>query len=156
MRKYAFIFSILFASCGKLPQTTFIDNITTKYDTTYIYSDGGVDTIFSRTPCDSFTMMVTKKDTIYIRQIKKEIQTKLVTKTDTVFRTPIINNPQPKKVDNSVKVKVTKGGIIGDGNTQTNNYGFWKGFFTCFLIFVAYFALRRTIKTYIPFLSFLP
>ena len=45
---------------------------------------------------------------------------------------------------------------VGDGNTQTNNYDFWKGFFTCFALFVAYFALRRTAKSYFPFLKFLP
>ena len=45
---------------------------------------------------------------------------------------------------------------VGDGNTQTNNYDFWKGFFTCFALIVAYFSLRRTVKSYFPFLKFLP
>lgn len=156
MRKYTFIFSVfLLTSCGKkVPQITYIDNVITKYDTITDYSFGGVDTIYSTTPCDSFTVLVRKNDTVYIREVKKVVQTKLVTKRDTVFRQVIINNPQPKKVDNSVTAK--KGGIIGNGNTQTNNYDFWKGFFTCFLIFVIYFALRRTIKSYFPFLNFLP
>ena len=153
MKKYL-ILIFIFASCNKPPQITYIDNVITKYDTITDYSFGGVDTIYSTTPCDSFTVLVRKNDTVYIREVKKVIQTKLVTKRDTIFRQVIINNPQPKKVDNSVTAK--KGGIIGNGNTQTNNYDFWKGFFTCFLIFVIYFALRRTIKSYFPFLKILP
>jgi len=45
---------------------------------------------------------------------------------------------------------------VGDGNTQTNNYDFWKGFFTCFLIFVVYFFSKYILKSYFPFLKFLP
>lgn len=152
-----FIFFVLVGCSRKAaPSIVYQDVITTKYDTITDFSFSGYDTIYSHTPCDSFIRVIKNNDTVYIKEVKVKVVTKLVTKVDTVFRTPIINNPQPKKVDNSVKVKVTKGGIIGDGNTQTNNYDFWKGFFTCFLIFVAYFALRRTIKTYFPFLKFLP
>lgn len=153
MKRYILIL-LFFASCNKPPQITYIDNVITKYDTIVDYSFGGVDTIYSATPCDSFAVLVRKNDTVYIREVKKVIQTKLVTKRDTVYRQVIVNNPQPKKVDNSVTAK--KGSIIGNGNTQTNNYDYWKGFFTCFLLFVIYFALRRTIKTYFPFLKFLP
>ncbi len=155
MKNLIFLLPVILFSCGRhnKPQITYIDNVITKYDTIVDYSFN-LDTIYSTTPCDSFTVLVRKNDTVYIREVKKVIQTKLVTKRDTVFRQVIINNPQPKKIDNSVTAK--KGGIIGNGNTQTNNYDFWKGFFTCFLIFVIYFALRRTIKSYFPFLNFLP
>ena len=55
-----------------------------------LLSDAGVDTIYSDQTCDSFIRIVRQKDTVYVRQIKKEVQTKLVVKRDTVFRTPVI------------------------------------------------------------------
>ncbi len=157
MKKILFI-SVLLFSCGRhnKPQITYIDNIITKYDTITDYSFGGVDTIYSTTPCDSFTVLVRKNDTVYIREVKKVVQTKLVTKRDTVFRQVIINNPQPKKIDNSVTAK--KGSIIGNDNTMTTKKNNWWWIFLCGMLFM--FLIQnvgfRILKTYFPFLKFLP
>lgn len=155
MKKYL-ILIFIFASCNKPPQITYIDNVITKYDTITDYSFGGVDTIYSTTPCDSFTVLVRKNDTVYIREVKKVIQTKLVTKRDTIFRQVIINNPQPKKVDNSVTAK--KGSIIGNDNTMTTKKNNWWWIFLCgmLVMFLIQNLLFRMLKTYFPFLKFLP
>lgn len=157
MKKILFI-SVLLFSCGRhnKPQITYIDNIITKYDTITDYSFGGVDTIYSTTPCDSFTVLVRKNDTVYIREVKKVIQTKLVTKRDTVYRQVIINNPQPKKVDNSVTAK--KGSIIGNDNTMTTKKNNWWWIFLCgmLVMFLIQNVGFRVLKTYFPFLKFLP
>lgn len=157
MKKILFI-SVLLFSCGRhnKPQITYIDNIITKYDTITDYSFGGVDTIYSTTPCDSFTVLVRKNDTVYIRAVKKVIQTKLVTKRDTVYRQVIVNNPQPKKVDNSVTAK--KGSIIGNDNTMTTKKNNWWWIFLCgmLVMFLIQNVGFRILKTYFPFLKFLP
>lgn len=157
MKKILFI-SVLLFSCGRhnKPQITYIDNIITKYDTITDYSFGGVDTIYSTTPCDSFTVLVRKNDTVYIREVKKVIQTKLVTKRDTVYRQVIVNNPQPKKVDNSVTAK--KGSIIGNDNTMTTKKNNWWWIFLCgmLVMFLIQNVGFRILKTYFPFLKFLP
>lgn len=157
MKKILFI-SVLLFSCGRhnKPQITYIDNIITKYDTITDYSFGGVDTIYSTTPCDSFTVLVRKNDTVYIREVKKVVQTKLVTKRDTVYRQVIVNNPQPKKIDNSITAK--KGSIIGNDNTMTTKKNNWWWIFLCGMLFM--FLIQnvgfRILKTYFPFLKFLP
>lgn len=155
MKRYILIL-LFFASCNKPPQITYIDNVITKYDTITDFSFGGVDTIYSATPCDSFTVLVRKNDTVYIREVKKVIQTKLVTKRDTVYRQVIVNNPQPKKVDNSVTAK--KGSIIGNDNTMTTKKNNWWWIFLCgmLVMFLIQNVGFRVLKTYFPFLKFLP
>lgn len=154
MKKILFI-SVLLFSCGRhnKPQITYIDNIITKYDTITDYSFGGVDTIYSTTPCDSFTVLVRKNDTVYIREVKKVIQTKLVTKRDTVYRQVIVNNPQPKKIDNSITAK--KGSIIGNDNTMTTKKNNWWWIFLAGYLFchVLHKILIPMIKGLNPFIG---
>jgi len=155
MKRYILIL-LFFASCNKPPQITYIDNVITKYDTITDFSFGGVDTIYSARPCDSFTILVRKNDTVYIREVKKVIQTKLITKRDTVYRQVIVNNPQPKRVDNSVTAK--KGSIIGNDNTMTTKKNNWWWIFLCgmLVMFLIQNVGFRVLKTYFPFLKFLP
>lgn len=155
MKRYILIL-LFFASCNKPPQITYIDNVITKYDTITDFSFGGVDTIYSARPCDSFTILVRKNDTVYIREVKKVIQTKLITKRDTVYRQVIVNNPQPKRVDNSVTAK--KGSIIGNDNTMTTKKNNWWWIFLCgmLVMFLIQNVGFRILKTYFPFLKFLP
>lgn len=160
MRKYTFIFSfILLISCSKkTPQITYIDETKTKTDTIVSYVDGGTDTIYSAVPCDSFTMVIRKTDTIYIRKIQRETQIKLVTKHDTLIRQPIIvrNGKTVVKTDNSVTAK--KGSIIGNDNTMTTKKNNWWWIFLAGMLtwFVIQNVLFRVLKTYFPFLKFLP
>lgn len=166
MKLTAQILLILFVvSCGRknTPQIQFIDKIQTQYDTIVLFTDGGVDTIFSSTPCDSFSMVVRKTDTIYIRQIKKEIQTKLITKHDTIYRTPVITQNIIKNKgqigNENINSKTKKGdNITGDGNTITKpvNKGdkFWLGVLcaTAFLYLLG-FGLS-VIEKYVPVAGF--
>jgi hypothetical protein len=135
MKKYL-ILIFIFASCNKPPQITYIDNVITKYDTITDYSFGGVDTIYSTTPCDSFTALVRKNDTIYFREVKEVIQTKYITKDSIVFRTPIIQQNIIKNKgqigSDNINSKTKKGdNITGDGNTVTKPTNkkdrFWLG-----------------------------
>lgn len=157
MTKYILIL-LLFISCSRKsnPQIIYQDKLITSYDTIIDIITGGVDTIYSTRPCDSFTVLVREKDTIYIRQIKKVIETKLVTKRDTVLRNIIINNPQPKKIDNSVTAK--KGSIIGNDNVMTTKKSSWWWIFLCgmLVMFLIQNVGFRVLKTYFPFLKFLP
>lgn len=159
MRKYTFIFSfILLASCSKkLPQITYIDESTTKYDT-ISFTNFNTDTIYSAVPCDSFTMVIRKTDTIYIRKIQRETQIKLVTKHDTLIRQPIIvrNGKTVVKTDNSVTAK--KGSIIGNDNTMTTKKNNWWWIFLAgmLVMFIIQNVGFRVLKTYFPFLKFLP
>ena len=115
----------------------YIDKITTNYDTIMLLSDAGVDTIYSYQPCDSFIRIVRQKDTVYVRQIKKEVQTKLVVKRDTVFRTPVITE--------NVKIKnVAKGGsAIGDGNKITTKRTSWWWIFLAGML--TWFVIQNVI-----------
>ena len=157
MKRYILIL-LFFASCNKPPQITYIDNIITKYDTITDYSFGGVDTIYSARPCDSFTVLVRKNDTVYIRQIKKVVETKLVTRHDTIFRQPIVVNKGKTvvKTDNSVTAK--KGSIIGNDNVMTTKKNNWWWIFLCgmLVMFLIQNVGFRVLKIYFPFLKFLP
>lgn len=163
--KISFLLLALVVSCNRkvTPTISYIDNTTTKYDTIVLFTDGGVDTIFSSTPCDSFSMVVRKTDTIYIRQIKKEIQTKLITKHDTIYRTPVITQNIIKNKgqigNENINSKTKKGdNITGDGNTITKpvNKGdkFWLGVLcaTAFLYLLG-FGLS-VIEKYVPVAGF--
>ena len=154
----AVIFVFLQSCNRKTPQVTYVDQTKTQYDTIISYFDGVTDTIYSTVPCDSFTMVIRKTDTIYIRKIQNKTQVKLVVQKDTVYRTPIVvnNGKTVVKTDNSVKAK--KGSIIGNDNVMTTKKNNW---WWIFLAGVLTWALIqnvgfRILKTYFPFLSFLP
>ena len=154
MRYITIISFILLVSCSRksTPQIIIIDETKTVYDTILSYLDGGTDTIYSTVPCDSFTMVVRKTDTIYIRKISKQIETKLITKRDTIFRQVIINNPQAKKIDNSVKTVAKKGGIVGDGNTQVTKTKdrFWLGVMACCGVLYGLGIGMKVLSSYLP------
>lgn len=143
----------------KQPQITYIDKIQTQYDTIMLYSDGGLDTIYSSVPCDSFVMVVRKTDTIYIRQIKKEVQTKLVVKRDTVYRTPIVTNNIIKNKgqigNENINSKTKKGdNITGDGNTITKPINkkdkFWLGVLCATGFFYLLGFALSVLQRYVP------
>lgn len=151
---------LILGGCGRktTPSIIYQDVLKTNYDTIVSYVDGGTDTIYSAVPCDSFTMVIRKTDTIYIRKIQRETQVKLVTKHDTLIRQPIIvrNGKTVVKTDNSVTAK--KGSIIGNDNTMTTKKNNWWWIFLCgmLVMFLIQNLLFRMLKTYFPFLKFLP
>lgn len=151
---------LILGGCGRktTPSIIYQDVLKTNYDTIVSYVDGGTDTIYSAVPCDSFTMVIRKTDTIYIRKIQRETQVKLVTKHDTIIRQPIIvrNGKTVVKTDNSVTAK--KGSIIGNDNTMTTKKNNWWWIFLCgiLVMFLIQNLLFRMLKTYFPFLKFLP
>ena len=150
---------VFMQSCNrKTPQVTYVDQTKTQYDTIISYFDGSTDTIYSTVPCDSFTMVIRKTDTIYIRKIQNKTQVKLVVQKDTIYRTPIVVNNGKTKIDNSVKIKAKGGSAIGEGNTVTTKKNNWwwiflAGMLTWFIIQNIGF---RILKTYFPFMAFLP
>ncbi len=172
MSKIFIVLSIvlIFGGCGRktTPSIIYQDKLTTNYDTIMLYTDAGVDTIFSSTPCDSFVMVVRKTDTIYIRKIQKEVQTKLVVKRDTIYRTPIvsqtikINNKGGQIGNDNISEKTKKGdNITGDGNTVTKPVkkgSSWFWIFVCgmLVMFLIQNVGFRVLKMYFPFLKFLP
>jgi len=151
---------LILGGCGRktTPSIIYQDVLKTNYDTIVSYVDGGTDTIYSAVPCDSFTMVIRKTDTIYIRKIQRETQVKLVTKHDTIIRQPIIvrNGKTVVKTDNSVTAK--KGSIIGNDNTMTTKKNNWWWIFLAGMLtwFLIQNLLFRMLKTYFPFLKFLP
>jgi len=151
---------LILGGCGRktTPSIIYQDVLKTNYDTIVSYVDGGTDTIYSAVPCDSFTMVIRKTDTIYIRKIQRETQIKLVTKHDTLIRQPIIvrNGKTVVKTDNSVTAK--KGSIIGNDNTMTTKKNNWWWIFLAgmLVMFIIQNVGFRVLKTYFPFLKFLP
>lgn len=151
---------LILGGCGRktTPSIIYQDVLKTNYDTILSLIDGGTDTIYSAVPCDSFTMVIRKTDTIYIRKIHRETQIKLVTKHDTIIRQPIIvnNGKTVVKTDNSVTAK--KGSIIGNDNTMTTKKNNWWWIFLCgmLVMFIIQNVGFRVLKTYFPFLKFLP
>ena len=151
---------LILGGCGRKTTHSIIyqDVLKTNYDTILSLIDGGTDTIYSAVPCDSFTMVIRKTDTIYIRKVHRETQIKLVTKHDTIIRQPIIvsNGKTVVKTDNSVTAK--KGSIIGNDNTMTTKKNNWWWIFLCgmLVMFIIQNVGFRVLKTYFPFLKFLP
>jgi len=149
-----FIFFV-FVGCSRkaAPYIVYQDVITTKYDTITDFSFGGYDTIYSHTPCDSFIRVIKNNDTVYIKEVKVKLVTKYVNKRDTIYRTPIINNPQAK-----IKTVAKKGSIIGNDNTMTTKKNNWWWIFLCgmLVMFLIQNVVFRVLKTYFPFLNFLP
>jgi len=130
----------LITSCSKKTVPQYIETSTTHYDTIDNIVYVSMDTIFSSIPCDSFTRIIRQKDTVYIRQVKKVVETKTVIKRDTIYRTPIVN--QTVKINNkggqigtgNISGKAKKGdNVIGDGNTVTKPVKKGSSWFWIFL-----------------------
>lgn len=124
--KLLILLLFLIASCSKKTVSQYIETSTTHYDTIDNVVYVAMDTLFSNVPCDSFTQIIREKDTVYIRTVKKVVETKTVIKRDTIYRTPIVN--QTVKINNkggqigtgNISEKTKKGdNITGDGNTIT-------------------------------------
>lgn len=98
-------------------QTIYEDRIITKIDTLVFISK---DTI----PCEDFKYkFITKKDTIFVEVVKKELKIKTIQRTDTIYKEKIILQNLPKKVVNKTIAK--KGSAIGDGNKITTKKSSW-------------------------------
>ena len=139
------------------PTIIYQDKIVKSIDTVTIQSRV-TDTI----PCDDFEIFIENEvhDTVYLKVVDKVVSVKYVKTTDTVFRETIIVQPTPRKsvikTDNSVTAK--KGSIIGDGNTMTTKKNNWWWIFLAGMLtwFIIQNVLFRVLKTYFPFLKFLP
>ena len=139
------------------PTIIYQDKIVKSVDTVTIQSRV-TDTI----PCDDFEIFIENEvhDTVYLKVVDKVVSVKYVKTTDTVFRETIIVQPTPRKsvikTDNSVKAK--KGSIIGNDNTITTKKNNWWWIFLAGMLtwFIIQNVLFRVLKTYFPFLKFLP
>ena len=139
------------------PTIIFQDKIVKSVDTVTIQSRV-TDTI----PCDDFEIFIENEvhDTVYLKVVDKVVSVKYVKTTDTVFRETIIVQPTPRKsvikTDNSVKAK--KNSIIGNDNVMTTKKNNWWWIFLAGMLtwFIIQNVLFRVLKTYFPFLKFLP
>ena len=139
------------------PTIIYQDKIVNSVDTVTIQSRV-TDTI----PCDDFEIFIENEvhDTVYLKVVDKVVSVKYVKTTDTVFRETIILQPTPRKsvikTDNSVTAK--KGSIIGNDNTMTTKKNNWWWIFLAGMLtwFIIQNVLFRVLKTYFPFLKFLP
>lgn len=144
-----------FISCSPKTSVIYQEKTVTKSDTITVVSRV-TDTI----PCDDFEFSIEdkQKDTVYIKVVDKQISVKYIKKTDTIFKQPIIITPQPKKVDNSVHIKAKNGSAIGDGNKITTKKNNWWWIFLAGAL--SWFIIQnigfRILKSYFPFLKFLP
>ncbi len=153
------VIGLMAIGCSRKSAPTIIyqDKIVNSVDTVTIQSRV-TDTI----PCDDFEIFIENEvhDTVYLKVVDKVVSVKYVKTTDTVFRETIIVQPTPRKsiikTDNSVTAK--KGSIIGDGNTMTTKKNNWWWIFLAGMLtwFIIQNVLFRVLKTYFPFLKFLP
>ena len=153
------IFGHLAIGCSRKSAPTIIyqDKIVKSIDTVTIQSRV-TDTI----PCDDFEIFIENEvhDTVYLKVLDKVVSVKYVKTTDTVFRETIIVQPTPRKsvikTDNSVKAK--KNSIIGNDNVMTTKKNNWWWIFLAGMLtwFIIQNVLFRVLKTYFPFLKFLP
>jgi len=153
------IFGHLAIGCSRKSAPTIIyqDKIVKSVDTVTIQSRV-TDTI----PCDDFEIFIENEvhDTVYLKVVDKVVSVKYVKTTDTVFRETIIVQPTPRKsvikTDNSVKAK--KNSIIGNDNVMTTKKNNWWWIFLAGMLtwFIIQNVLFRVLKTYFPFLKFLP
>ena len=153
------IFGHLAIGCSRksAPTIIFQDKIVKSVDTVTIQSRV-TDTI----PCDDFEIFIENEvhDTVYLKVVDKVVSVKYVKTTDTVFRETIIVQPTPRKsvikTDNSVKAK--KNSIIGNDNVMTTKKNNWWWIFLAGMLtwFIIQNVLFRVLKTYFPFLKFLP
>lgn len=157
--KILIILSLFAVACGRKnsPQIQYIDKIQTQYDTIMFLSDAGMDTIYSYQPCDSFIRIVRQNDTVYIREVKKVVQTKIISKRDTVYRTPIVTNNvkinnKGGQIGENTSVKNKKGdNINGDGNTIKKDKQNWWWIFLAGMLtwFIIQNVIWKLIKRYL-------
>ena len=139
------------------PTIIYQDKIVKSIDTVTIQSRV-TDTI----PCDDFEIYIENEvhDTVYLKVVDRQVSIKYIKVRDTVFRETIIVQPTPRKsvikTDNSVTAK--KGSIIGNDNTMTTKMNNWWWIFLAGMLtwFIIQNVLFRVLKTYFPFLKFLP
>ena len=139
------------------PTIIYQDKIVNSVDTVTIQSRV-TDTI----PCDDFEIYIENEvhDTVYLKVVDRQVSIKYIKVRDTVFRETIIVQPTPRKsvikTDNSVTAK--KGSIIGNDNTMTTKMNNWWWIFLAGMLtwFIIQNVLFRVLKTYFPFLKFLP
>lgn len=153
------VLGIMAIGCSRKSAPTIIyqDKIVKTVDTVTIQSRV-TDTI----PCDDFDIFIENEvhDTVYLKVADKVVSVKYVKTTDTVFRETIIVQPTPRKsvikTDNSVTAK--KNSIIGNENTMTTKKNNWWWIFLAGMLtwFIIQNVLFRVLKTYFPFLKFLP
>jgi hypothetical protein len=153
------VIGLMAIGCSRKSAPTIIyqDKIVNSVDTVTIQSRV-TDTI----PCDDFEILIENEvhDTVYLKVVDKVVSVKYVKTTDTVFRETIIVQPTPRKsvikTDNSVTAK--KNSIIGNDNTMTTKKNNWWWIFLAGMLtwFIIQNVLFRVLKTYFPFLKFLP
>ena len=153
------VIGLMAIGCSRKSAPTIIyqDKIVNSVDTVTIQSRV-TDTI----PCDDFEIFIENEvhDTVYLKVVDKVVSVKYVKTTDTVFRETIIVQPTPRKsvikTDNSVKAK--KNSIIGNDNVMTTKKNNWWWIFLAGMLtwFIIQNVLFRVLKTYFPFLKFLP
>lgn len=153
------VIGLMAIGCSRKSAPTIIyqDKIVKSIDTVTIQSRV-TDTI----PCDDFEIYIENEvhDTVYLKVVDKVVSVKYVKVRDTVFRETIIVQPTPRKsvikTDNSVTAK--KGSIIGNDNTMTTKMNNWWWIFLAGMLtwFIIQNVLFRVLKTYFPFLKFLP
>ena len=139
------------------PTIIYQDKIVNSVDTVTIQSRV-TDTI----PCDDFEIYIENEvhDTVYLKVVDRQVSIKYIKVRDTVFRETIIVQPTPRKsvikTDNSVKAK--KNSIIGNDNVMTTKKNNWWWIFLAGMLtwFIIQNVLFRVLKTYFPFLKFLP
>ena len=161
MRNLIILVSIGFLAIGcsrkSAPTIIYQDKIVNSVDTVTIQSRV-TDTI----PCDDFEIYIENEvhDTVYVKVVDKVVSVKYVKIRDTVYRETIIVQPAPRKsvikTDNSVTAK--KGSIIGNDNVMTTKKNNWWWIFLCgmLVMFLIQNVGFRVLKTYFPFLKFLP
>ncbi len=162
MLNLLYMISLLFITIGcsrkSVPTIIYQDKISTHFDTVTVQTK-----VTDTVPCDDFSKEFNNgHDTVYVKVIDSKMTVKYITKRDTVFRETIIVQPAPlrtvTKIDNSIHNKAKNGSAVGDGNTITTKKTNWwwiflAGLLTWCLIQNIGF---RILKTYFPFLKFLP
>mgnify|MGYP003528049463 FL=1 len=153
------VIGLMAIGCSRKSAPTIIyqDKIVNSVDTVTIQSRV-TDTI----PCDDFEIYIENEvhDTVYLKVVDRQVSIKYIKVRDTVFRETIIVQPTPRKsvikTDNSVKAK--KNSIIGNDNVMTTKKNNWWWIFLAGMLtwFIIQNVLFRVLKTYFPFLKFLP
>ena len=150
---FSIIVLIFSTGCGRKVAPSFITK--TVRDTVTIQSVK-TDTI----PCDDFEIYIENEihDTVYLKVVDKVVTVKYVKVRDTILKETIVVVPRKNvtKIDNSVKAK--KGSIIGNDNVMTTKKNNWWWIFLAGMLtwFIIQNVLIRVLKTYFPFLRFLP
>lgn len=149
------VIGLMAIGCSRKSAPTIIyqDKIVNSVDTVTIQSRV-TDTI----PCDDFEIYIENEvhDTVYLKVVDRQVSIKYIKVRDTVFRETIIVQPTPRKsvikTDNSVKIKLKDGSVIGDGNKIDNSTinNFWKGFFCAFALLYGIGIISKILNLYVP------